>query len=80
MDKLGDFPAFPISAQDGGSPFLLTPHRGMSLRVYLAAKALPWCLAEFGGNAEDMKQPVEAAFQIADLMLIESEKEARSNG
>lgn len=65
---------------DGGQAFPgrgagLLPHTGMSLRDYFAAQVLPWCLAEFGGNAEDQKQPTEAAYQIADAMIA-----ARDNG
>lgn len=63
-------PAFPrpISSTrsdatfDGG-------HAGMNLRDYLAAAALPFCLREFGGNADDSTQYAEAAYQIADKML-----------
>lgn len=60
-------PAFPRTSSpatfDNGA-------QGMSLRDWFAGQALPWCLAEFGGNAEDQTQPVEAAYQIADAMLV----------
>lgn len=44
---------------------------GMSLRDWFATNALPFCLREFGGNSDDMKQYAEAAYQIADAMLKE---------
>lgn len=37
-------------------------------------QALPFCLSEFGGNAEDDKQFAEAAYQISDAMLAERDK------
>ena len=42
---------------------------GMSLPDWFAGQALPFCLAEFGGNADDGRQPAEAAYQIADAMI-----------
>ncbi|MEY5060625.1 MAG: hypothetical protein RIS45_546 [Planctomycetota bacterium] len=50
------------------------------LRAYIAAKVLPWCLTEFGGNAEDMKQPAEAACQIADALIAELEGKESTDG
>lgn len=79
-----------MSEKDGGPAFphdtLLGQHGtirdwgapGMSLRDWFAGKALPFCLSEFGGNAEDQKQYAEAAYQIADAMLAERSKEPKS--
>lgn len=36
---------------------------GMSLRDWFAGQALPYCLAEFGGNADEQRQYAEAAYQ-----------------
>lgn len=44
---------------------------GMTLLDWYAGQALPWCLSEFAGNAEDGTQYAEAAYQIADAMLAE---------
>ena len=57
-------PAFPSHGSMGE-----VAYQGMTLRDYFAAKALPFCLEEFGGNADDATQYAEAAYQIADAML-----------
>jgi hypothetical protein len=70
-------PAFPrpgFAYPNGNAEY---PESGMSLRDWFAGQALPWCLAEFGGNAKGMTQPVEASYQIADAMLAERNKEAQ---
>lgn len=59
-------PAFPVQALAAPGSEVAW---GMSLRDWFAGQALAWCLSEFSGNAEDMKQPAEAAYQIADAML-----------
>lgn len=61
--------AFPVAMGSLGDQYDCGP--GMSLRDWFAGQALPWCLAEFGGNAEDQRQFAEAAYQIADAMLAE---------
>ena len=61
-------PAFPCD-QD---PLHCYP--GMTLRDWFAGQALSFCLAEFGGNADDQRQYAEAAYQIADAMLKERDK------
>jgi len=61
--------AFPIPADSEAN--------GMLLRDYFAAQALPFCLQEFGGNADDQRQYAEAAYQIADAMLAERAKVTR---
>lgn len=70
-------PAFPTDARlnDTFSHLDQRLYQGMSLRDYFAGQALAWCVAEFGGNADDMTQPAEAAYQIADAMLDEREKD-----
>lgn len=64
------FPIIPPIDKDGysasGYPY---PSDGISKRDWFAGIALPWCLQEFAGNAEDQRQPAEAAYQIADAML-----------
>ena len=50
---------------------------GMSLRDWFAGQALPWCLQEFGSNADDMEQPHRAAYQIADAMLAARKEPSR---
>lgn len=66
--KDGGGPAFPPNAGwRDNDPAM----RGMTLRDWFASKALPFCLCEFGGNAEDGRQFAEAAYQIADAMLEE---------
>lgn len=62
-------PAFPRGKDSWG-----VVNDGMSLRDYFAAKALTYCLHEFGGNAEDQTQYAQAAYQIADAMLAAREK------
>ena len=71
-------PAFPSIGEGFGNPLYSAP--GMSLRDYFAAQALPFCLAEFGSNAEDQRQFAEAAYQIADAMLAERSKAAPPEG
>lgn len=39
------------------------------LRDHFAAQALPFCLAEFGGNSDDQQEYHIAAYQIADKMI-----------
>ena len=69
-------PAFPGERGcDAHNGWNLTFNPGMSLRDYFAAHALPWCLAEFAGNSDDMTQPEAAAYQIADNMLCERARE-----
>lgn len=69
-------PAFPVALDVSAS--LLRDGRyakvGMSLRDWFAGQALFFCLREFGGNAEDQRQYAEAAYQIADAMLVERTK------
>jgi hypothetical protein len=69
-------PAFPTVEFEGhGEDRYKVYLGGMTMRDYFAAKALPWCLEELGGNAED--QPphyAQAAYQIADAMLAERAK------
>jgi len=54
------------------------PPQGISLRDYFAGQALPWCLREYGDEKRGHSyQPIDAfetAYQIADWMLLESEK------
>ena len=45
------------------------------LRDWYAGLALRYCLEEFGGNADDQKQFAEAAYQIADAMIAERNKQ-----
>jgi hypothetical protein len=69
------FPVIGWKREDGLQ--VVAPECGMTLRQWYAGLAIPWCLAEFAGNAEDMKQPVEAAFQIADALIAHEEAEAK---
>lgn len=64
-------PAFPCSNEQFtyGNPQVGDASAGMSLRDWFAGHAMPFCLAEFGGNAEDQRQYAEAAYQIADAMI-----------
>lgn len=68
-------PAFPRAGT--GTTY---SQEGMSLRDWFAGQALAWCLSEFAGNAEDMKQPAEAAYQIADAMLRARERGREGGG
>ena len=63
-------PAFPRS----GTDINVQSYPGMTLRDWFAGQALHFCLAEFGGNADDQRQYAEAAYQIADAMLKERDK------
>lgn len=69
-------PAFgrPVSFRPSDGMAFDNGAEGMSLRDYFAAAALPWCLAEFAGNAEDQPQAEHAAYQIADAMLAERKR------
>ena len=75
MSKPDNPPAFPYSIHMKGGDKL--SFSGMTLRDYFAAKALPWCLEEFGGNPDDVTQYAAAAYQIADAMLREREREPK---
>lgn len=72
-------PAFPISAQDGGSPFLLTPHRGMSLRAYIAAKALQGIVSceSTSGTFRDI---ADEAVAYADALIAALNDKEVANG
>lgn len=70
-------PAFPMGYHPDGNS---ADHEGMSLRDWFAGQALAWCLSEFAGNAEDMKQPAEAAYQVADAMLRARERGQEGGG
>jgi len=61
-------PAFP-QALEQSSPY----HAGMSLRDYLAAKALPAIIAE-DPNA-DTKAIAEWSYALAEALLVERAKE-----
>jgi len=75
-DKIEDGgPAFPWREEDGAGGYY--QHVGMSLRDWFAGQALLWCLSEFGGNAEDMMDVGEAAYQVADSMLAARKAGAR---
>lgn len=64
-------PAFPIAASTGDPRDGVYCQNGMTLLDWYAGQALPWCLSEFAGNAEDGTQYAEAAYQIAAAMLAE---------
>lgn len=56
--------------RDGGHALPFGDMAGISLRDYIATHVLPFCLKEFGGNPSDLPQPADAAYQIADAMIV----------
>ena len=66
-------PAFPVPAPYNGSD------RGLNIRDYLAAKALPGLMARNwshmeGRDEEIMQAWVSSSYAVADLMLLERAK------
>lgn len=64
--------------KDGGQAFPLVAqnwhHKGMTLRDYFAAKAMPAYWALSGNDREHMWIAAEWAYSVADAMLKERER------
>ena len=61
-----------------GQEQYLSPHTGMSLRDYFAAAVLRGSYARYGHGSNDstaLKLVASEAYQVADAMLAEREKE-----
>ena len=75
------FPSRPIETWDEtGKPHLVPAHPGMSLRDYFAAKALNAMLSQPADAAnflvyDDVKNAAKWAYEFADAMLAERERE-----
>jgi hypothetical protein len=71
MDKINDGgPAFPLAADLGteDQPVVVT-HVGMSLRDYLAAKAMQGMCAQANLLGTKLSEMAGVAYRIADAML-----------
>ncbi len=74
---MADEPAFPSARQVTVGEYVTGGHAGMTLRDYLAAAALTPIFNKIEGRGERMEvlqYVAEAAYQLADAMIVEREK------
>lgn len=75
LEQKYDQPAFPYQEiLPDGMATLTPPQRGMTLRQYIAVKAMQAMLSNPGCTLGPLSQMPSAAFEVADAMIKESAK------